>query len=148
LFTSNKDADALLANWNRSERDNPVPTRALLRDRGYPPEIVARISTVTVFDHLSRRAQAELTARSIERVCSTYGLRLVHIDPHLVSHIASGSPPSEVGARDLEYHVDNLLGDSLARYALTADVTDILMTDGDPVVIQPAEPGPEGAGNE
>lgn len=148
LFTSNKDADALVASRNRSTTSDPASIRALLRERGYPPEIVGRISTVAVFDHLSGDAQAELITRSIERLSSSYGLRLLYVDPHLVSRIASDSPPSEAGARDLEYHIDHLVGDALAQFSRSATTTNIVITDGEPLVIQPAAPVPDGKGSE
>lgn len=119
LFTSNKDADLFVS----AQGGEPEGTatlddrlRDLLRDRGFPAEIVARIATLAVFTELVGDVRTELVLRSLQRVVASYGLELTYVEPPIVSAVLARMPRSELGVRDLEYHLDDQFGSLLADH--------------------------------
>jgi ATP-dependent Clp protease ATP-binding subunit ClpA len=98
-----------------AERADAICRRHLVAS-GTRPELAGRIGGFLVFRPLSARARAEIATAAIAKVAAEYGLTIVHIDPAVVSMIAS-QPYDQLGARPDEYRVDDLLGMAFAQYA-------------------------------
>lgn len=138
LLTSNKDADVL----GQVAAADPSRVRDTLRAQGYPPEIVGRITSVAVFSKLDRAAHARIVAHTVARVADSYGIQVRHIDPQLITALLAGAPSIEAGVRDLEYHIDALLGPCFTAWRTEhePDTTSVYVTGVDPVTLTPAEP--------
>lgn len=126
LFTSNRDAAGVQALGDASE----AQLRAFLRERGYPPEIVARIGRVLPFRPLSAAVQVDLLVLTVQRVVDSFGLQLVHIEPDAVNALLRNAPV-EAGGRDVEYFVERALSSQLAE--LTGAAATVAIQDGDPL---------------
>lgn len=120
LFTSNKDARAIQGLTGESEGRK----RAFLRERGYPPEIVGRIGRVLVFSDLPPEVAGRLIVLSVQRVVESYGLQLSRIAPEAISTLATEAPLSG-GVRDLERHIEALLGSDLVDVVGTVSSIEI-----------------------
>lgn len=110
LFTSNKDARAIQPVASQGEDR----LRAFLRERDYPPEIVARMSRILIFRPLTVDITSRLLVLTVQRVVESYGFTLAHIAPEAVMQLAAAAPLT-FGGRDVEYHVDRILAPHLAQ---------------------------------
>jgi ATP-dependent Clp protease ATP-binding subunit ClpC len=126
LFTSNRDATGVQALGSASD----AQLRAFLRERGYPPEVVARIGRVLPFRPLSPAMRIDLLVLTVQRVVDSFGLRLAHIEPNAVSTLLRDAP-LEAGGRDVEYFVERALANQLAELAGAAEVVSV--HDGTPL---------------
>lgn len=136
LLTSNKDADLLMA----QAEEGTHRVRDTLRASGYPPEIVGRITSVAVFTRLDHEAYTRITTQTIARVGDTYGIGIQHVDPDLVSLVLSQAPDPDAGIRDLEYHIDALLGPVFSTWRLehAPDTTTVHVHGTDPIALTAA----------
>ncbi|MDR0417441.1 MAG: AAA family ATPase, partial [Propionibacteriaceae bacterium] len=109
IFTSNKDAAAI-----QPLADAPEDRlRAFLRDHGYPPEIVGRMSRILVFKPLTADITTRLIILTVQRVVESWGFQLKRIAPEAVAALVSRAP-FRAGGRDVEYFVERELSDELA----------------------------------
>lgn len=132
LFTSNRDANGIQALGTASD----AQLRAFLRERSYPPEVVARIGRILAFRPLSSAIQVDLLVLTVQRVVDSFGLRLARIEPEAVSALLRDAP-LEAGGRDVEYFVERALAGQLTELAGTVGVVNI--HDGIPLRVLAAE---------
>jgi DNA polymerase III delta prime subunit len=109
LFTSNKDAEAIQSIADAPDRRR----RAFLRDHGYPPEVVGRLTRILVFMPLATAAKARIVVVTCQRIVESYGFQLDHISPESVASLAMRAP-FDAGGRDVEYFIERELEDQLA----------------------------------
>lgn len=117
-FTSNLGAENLL----RYIKDNnawadrsalAVACRKHLTETGIPKEIVGRINSFAVFDHLSDKARAEAMALSILRIAHKYDVKLSYVEPTVIVALLNESENDGFGVRPGEVIAENQLAEIL-----------------------------------
>lgn len=142
VFTSNAHASRICERVGSATTDGEIDTfcRAELLRAGVWPELVGRMRSYLLFEPLSPSAQAEIAVLTIARAAESFGLRVVHVDPDVVSALLGHTSDLGLGVRRLEYDVMDLLGDALITYLGSHEVGDVIVSDqaGAPV-LKPAE---------
>jgi len=132
LFTSNRHADVIAQNVSPGDPSGSR-VRPLLRQLGYPPEIVGRIGRVIPFHQFSGKDEGRLVLLAVQRVVATFGLELEWLDPATITDLLARTAGAENGVRDIEHHLEAELGCDL-REAVRAGATRVRIDDVPPSV--------------
>lgn len=141
-FTTNLESEGILSEvalrngFDRSECVQHV-CRSRLHAAGLKPELIGRITTFLLFQHLTPDVRAEVAALTIARVGREYGLQVERIEPETIVSILALEKTRDFGARPIEFLIDNELGDEFAK-AAQAGITGATCVHGSgPYIVQP-----------
>lgn len=137
FFTSNLDASGIIKELQEHDAfGNPVSVdevcRTRLRRSGVAPELVGRIGRFLVFEPLTAEARIEITALSIVRVASEYGVSVSRIAPAVISALLRRGQTDGFGARPIEYLAEDMLAATFAEAAASYGSLPIEVTGGPP----------------
>lgn len=116
IMTSNANADELAAIADRYKDDAEQLTRATKDSlqSTFAPELLARIDLVTTVSQLGNEDKARICILHLEKLCSSYDLKLSHIDYKLlVKAVERSTVLSSYGTRELIRWLENLVSDEL-----------------------------------
>jgi len=89
---------------------------SLLREAGYPPELLSRIDQIQVFSPIKGMDAAKVAAITIDGVVRSYGMKLEFIDPAILMDIVARQEKlGSGGARDIVKLVERQCSDGLMR---------------------------------
>lgn len=141
LFTSNLAAAEIQQALSQVDAANPEVVNGICRRclvaAGIRPELAARISEFAVFKPLNERSKAEILTQAISIVANEYGVELVSVEPAVIVELLRLSQDGGLGARPLEYLIDEHLGDAFAHLSHSRNSKSRIRVSGPPFRCEP-----------
>ncbi len=140
-LTSNAAPDELEALLHTVD---PANTQAIdrigrhhLREHGWPPELVGRISAVAAYGRLGETTLRAAAEQAIHEHAAEYGFEVVAVAPVLAEVVVDLAARGGAGARGLHHAARDLLGETLAQAVRHGIIGHIELTPGPPPGVIP-----------